>query len=540
MNFCPGKRNSLTEEEKREDVPLPSWIPNASEFPFKMRDARRNTVTSTLPSVASDPERLFIGRMDRQRGDSFGGWPEQKVYSASGTRPYSKDKLRFRPRGDHYSMFVEGFILDHVNSVQETSQSGQIPGSWFGVLARNTPRQSSRAERFEEFARTLVGNRDQNGNVSPIHCPRALGKILDQAGHQDTLDTDRWIRMGEGPIASFLRRVKSNIWNRRLMTTQNGLLGLADSKVQQNDVICILYGCSVPVVLHRCDKSRLALLQEEKDDEEADKKLVDEAFERVRQISEKRKVKRRAQDAKQPSLLGRLRKVVKGIPTYESPQTSGKERARQRTSSRLDMIGKLIYSLRNLARTICLLLLSWWLAVQRMQLLASVLVLVVAILHAISSGKNGITRMAALMSVVIPCAHFHTFGLSSTSPLRTTLELIIVCLVFLVLFANLLPRQLWHVIMRLRDKFEYRYERIRGNTKPNQRATGVEPYYYTMVGECYVDGVMDGEAIDWQFRHRTPQEKPKSLRSGRACLNIPDQEINRTDGMSAKAIYLSG
>jgi hypothetical protein len=38
-------------------------------------------------------------------------------------------------------------------------------------------------------------------------------------------------------------------WNRRFGTTEKGTMGIFPSNTQVGDLICILFGCSVPVVL---------------------------------------------------------------------------------------------------------------------------------------------------------------------------------------------------------------------------------------------------------------------------------------------------
>ena len=52
-------------------------------------------------------------------------------------------------------------------------------------------------------------------------------------------------------VAQFLRRLQAVIWNRRLIRTKNGRLGLANIDVSVGDAVCIFYGCSVPVILHK-------------------------------------------------------------------------------------------------------------------------------------------------------------------------------------------------------------------------------------------------------------------------------------------------
>jgi hypothetical protein len=51
-------------------------------------------------------------------------------------------------------------------------------------------------------------------------------------------------------VVSFLRRVQSVIWNRKFFVSKaNRWIGLAPTDARVGDLICILYGCSVPVIL---------------------------------------------------------------------------------------------------------------------------------------------------------------------------------------------------------------------------------------------------------------------------------------------------
>jgi hypothetical protein len=52
-------------------------------------------------------------------------------------------------------------------------------------------------------------------------------------------------------VAQFCRRVQAAIWNRALVKTEAGRLGLVAANVKEHDLVCILYGCSVPVILRK-------------------------------------------------------------------------------------------------------------------------------------------------------------------------------------------------------------------------------------------------------------------------------------------------
>lgn len=51
-------------------------------------------------------------------------------------------------------------------------------------------------------------------------------------------------------VVKFLQRVQSVIWNKRLfISKKKEWIGLAPSVAKEGDIICILHGCSVPVLL---------------------------------------------------------------------------------------------------------------------------------------------------------------------------------------------------------------------------------------------------------------------------------------------------
>lgn len=74
-------------------------------------------------------------------------------------------------------------------------------------------------------------------------------------GQDFDIDTQKLIDRSNTPslATEFLRKVQSVIWNRRLFTTA-GQLGdnefrLAPGHAQVGDIICIVFGCGVPVLL---------------------------------------------------------------------------------------------------------------------------------------------------------------------------------------------------------------------------------------------------------------------------------------------------
>ena len=53
-------------------------------------------------------------------------------------------------------------------------------------------------------------------------------------------------------VVEFLKRVQSVVWNRKfLLSRERERFGLAPARTEEGDMICILYGCSVPVILRQ-------------------------------------------------------------------------------------------------------------------------------------------------------------------------------------------------------------------------------------------------------------------------------------------------
>jgi hypothetical protein len=50
----------------------------------------------------------------------------------------------------------------------------------------------------------------------------------------------------------FLKRVRDVIWNRKFFrTAKEERLGLAPDTAKEGDIVCVFYGCSVPVIIRK-------------------------------------------------------------------------------------------------------------------------------------------------------------------------------------------------------------------------------------------------------------------------------------------------
>lgn len=94
-----------------------------------------------------------------------------------------------------------------------------------------------------------------------MHC-------LTEIDDNGDLDTSKIMERASLPrivIDGYLKQVQSVVLNRRFFTIESReltasdevtMLGLGTSDVMRGDIVCVLFGCSVPVILRELDRLR--------------------------------------------------------------------------------------------------------------------------------------------------------------------------------------------------------------------------------------------------------------------------------------------
>ncbi|KAI0869368.1 heterokaryon incompatibility protein-domain-containing protein [Hypoxylon argillaceum] len=230
-----AEKDDLHEKENRL-LHLPSWVNRASKAPFTLYHHPGQSIYKT----------------GRAAADPLVGHPQDghRNYSAAQTRPMDLKFLKFkrRPQLGHYSLYVTGFELDEVDIVKDASQGGNIPKAWLDLAGWEVPYS---VDPPDKFWRTLVGDRGRDNRNPPYYYARACKESVHKGGiASNSVNTSALIDHERNSIvAEYCRRVQSVIWGRRLFKTTRGTLGLAPDSVQKGDKVCILYGCTVPVIL---------------------------------------------------------------------------------------------------------------------------------------------------------------------------------------------------------------------------------------------------------------------------------------------------
>ncbi|PVH76559.1 hypothetical protein DL98DRAFT_641110 [Cadophora sp. DSE1049] len=239
---------------------LPSWMPSVDNLSFRFGDNAQN--------------------IRRLNGDSLVGIPGQGRYAASGNM---RAEVRFDthdisthsgPNSALQILFAKGFRVATVGSISSRLMGGIIPREIRSMMAEEFSKHADgRLQGFnEQLWRTLVADRGADGKEAPFWFKNAFQTCWPD-GNSD-LDTKAAMNSKDASrsMVEFLDRVQSMTWNRKVFLTRSKLkgmqlLGLAPSNAWEGDTVCILYGCSVPVILRKVD-----------DDEGVYYELVGECF----------------------------------------------------------------------------------------------------------------------------------------------------------------------------------------------------------------------------------------------------------------------
>lgn len=267
-NHCIKSSNSL-------DVICRHWAPVSTTVRVKravgvLREITRIQVDTVLPSWISrldksafgTPEMIFRGR--RNANNLVGA---HQVYSASSvggvvkadfgirTVPLTIEKDILSETFDG-TLTVRGFVLGKINEISGRIIPGKLPqevlemGGWI-YSYRDEERTVNDVP--DQLWKSLIANRDENGNSPESYHRKACLYCLQQEDVNGDVDMNQIMKDPSvyHRFISFLRRVEEVVWNRKAFRSgiSNQNFGLCSRDSIVGDLVCILYGCSVPVVL---------------------------------------------------------------------------------------------------------------------------------------------------------------------------------------------------------------------------------------------------------------------------------------------------
>ncbi|KAF1998222.1 hypothetical protein P154DRAFT_621811 [Amniculicola lignicola CBS 123094] len=164
--------------------------------------------------------------MGRKNADPLVGIPQggHRNYSAGQSTKIDLKSLKFhkRARLDHYSLYTKGFQFDTIVELAE----------WDAALRPGTSLDGLK-DPPDELWRTLVADCGMHDRNPPYWSLRARKEtIMKGSLRSNTVDTTALIHNERNlVIAEFCRKVQAAIWNRALIKTKKGLLGLVSDQV---------------------------------------------------------------------------------------------------------------------------------------------------------------------------------------------------------------------------------------------------------------------------------------------------------------------
>ncbi|KAH8590833.1 hypothetical protein B0O99DRAFT_633613 [Bisporella sp. PMI_857] len=237
----------IVEQSESLDIICRPWAAKQKDNPSWIRDC--TTAAFGLDSY---------GILSRVNADTLVGELGKSPYRACGklTAVTTKDDFTFYNREPSSMLMAEGFILDEIGHGGEVATHGIIPHSWLEFGAWNLFHSSPPPNAFW---RTLVADRDGKGNNPPPWYPRICRQLFREAISPIGFNTEVMMLKHYQPMSmarEFIQRLQATTWNRRFAKTAiNQAPGLFPSNAKKGDLICILHGCSVPVVMRPKDNT---------------------------------------------------------------------------------------------------------------------------------------------------------------------------------------------------------------------------------------------------------------------------------------------
>jgi hypothetical protein len=222
------------------DYEFPTWIGLVADSPF-------------------GPPSEFTGRLN---GDSLVGRHGNKVYKASkGMQPevvYGEDpfyKMWQTVPAKKLALRAKGIVLGRIAQASSRVVGGTIPEECLRMAGWQKNMDINRVP--DRLWRTLVADRASDGTKAPSWWRRACMYCLVKADYNGDLNTSSLLANSSLPdtvTTGYLKRVRDVTWNRKFFVCQESftserLFGIGSRYIGAGDLVCILFGCSVPVIL---------------------------------------------------------------------------------------------------------------------------------------------------------------------------------------------------------------------------------------------------------------------------------------------------
>jgi hypothetical protein len=285
IEYCIEHSNSL-------DILCRHWAPEAKLSRHSDMVVMPSWILPITGAAFGGPEQSLRSRVN---GDSFVGGTERRGhYTASGNLPpvFKFGKTKVVEEADEEEVTpIPGTYTDKTKDQKKElpprfDGTLRVKGFQLGVIEKTAPmvggvisraalelcgwHKGHPAADLDQVWRILVANRGPDGTNPPNWYRRACKACLEwyDKEPEDTFNTNTLRNMQGTPTGKveFLDRVQEVVWNRNVIRTKpvDGppYIGIAPEGSAKGDIICIFFGCSVPVVLQPQDDGEFKFIGE--------------------------------------------------------------------------------------------------------------------------------------------------------------------------------------------------------------------------------------------------------------------------------------
>lgn len=157
------------------------------------------------------------------------------------------------------TLMVNGIILGPIRDLTSRIIPGKLPHELLAMAGWTHSLQDTKP-KLEEVPdmlwRTLMADRDAQDKTSETFYRRACLRCLVNEDVNGDIDVQALMSSAyvgddmHAKLREFLKRTQEVIWNRKAFRAgEENFFGLGPKEARLGDLLCILYGCSVPVIL---------------------------------------------------------------------------------------------------------------------------------------------------------------------------------------------------------------------------------------------------------------------------------------------------
>ncbi|TGJ79140.1 hypothetical protein E0Z10_g9625 [Xylaria hypoxylon] len=269
----PGRRKSPTPL-----VTLPSWIQTIQKSTWGTQEQGLNCRSNGDSLVGKAGRRRYNASHGKRPEVQFG--TRRRVVrlhvnsAPAATKPPNTSPIStFFPTGDTtlppniipaHRFYAKGIVIGSIKWASSPIARGVITRACFekgGWVFDGQPK----IKAPDKLWRTMVADRDADGNNTPPWYHRAALHAMALVDNNGDLPTQELRDKGDMAgwrqpqiVTEFLKRVQGVTWNRKFIEGMpdsskaddaEPLFGVGPPETEYGDVICILFGCSVPCIL---------------------------------------------------------------------------------------------------------------------------------------------------------------------------------------------------------------------------------------------------------------------------------------------------